>query len=38
MIVLPLCAFKARSRTAYSALTLLYIPISAIDTVISLTD
>lgn len=38
MIVLPLCAFKARSRTTYSALTLLYIPISAIDTVISLTD
>lgn len=36
MIVLPLCAFKARSRKTYSALTLLYIPVSAIDTVISL--
>ena len=38
MIVLPLCAFKARSRKTYSALTLLYIPIIVIDAVVSLAN
>jgi len=37
MIVLPVCAFYAKSRRSYSIITLAFIPINAIDTVISLT-
>lgn len=36
MIVLPIAAFMAGSRKAYSMITLAFVPISAIDTVISL--
>ncbi|OLO04983.1 hypothetical protein [Salinicola socius] len=36
MIALPIGAFFARSRKVYSAIALLYIPISVIDVVISL--
>jgi hypothetical protein len=36
MIVLPVCAFFARSREIYSAITLLYVPLSAADLAVSL--
>jgi len=36
MIVLPVCAFYARSRKVYSAITLAYLPLTAIDLAISL--
>ena len=38
MILLPLCTFVAKSRKAYSILTLIYVPVNVIDTVISLTN
>jgi hypothetical protein len=38
MILLPLCTFVAKSRKAYSILTLMYVPVNVIDTVISLTN
>lgn len=38
MILLPLCTFVAKSRKAYSILTLMYVPVIVIDTVISLTN
>lgn len=38
MIVLPICAFVARSRKAYAAITLIYVPINVIDTLISLAN
>jgi hypothetical protein len=37
MIILPVCAFLAKSRKAYSIITLIYIPINAIDIAVSLT-
>lgn len=37
MIVLPIGAFMARSRKTYAAITLIYVPINVIDTLISLT-
>lgn len=37
MIILPVCAFVAKSRKAYSIITLLYVPINAMDIVVSLT-
>jgi hypothetical protein len=36
MIVLPVCAFFAKSREIYSAITLLYVPLSAADLAVSL--
>lgn len=36
MIVLPVCAFKAKSRRLYTMITLAFVPLSAIDTAISL--
>jgi hypothetical protein len=36
MIVLPVCAFYAKSRKAYSIVTLIYVPITAVDLAISL--
>src|SRR3990167_2130228 len=36
MIILPVCAFKAKSRKAYSTITLIYVPISALDVAITL--
>ncbi|WAC00685.1 hypothetical protein OSW16_15675 [Pseudomonas putida] len=36
MIVIPLCVFAARSRKAYSLLTVAYVPINIADLVISL--
>jgi hypothetical protein len=38
MIILPICAFRAQSRKAYSTITLVYVPINAIDIVITLTS
>ena len=38
MIILPVCAFKAKSRKAYSTITLIYVPISALDVAITLTS
>jgi hypothetical protein len=38
MILLPLCTFMAKSRKAYSILTLIYVPVNVIDTMISLTN
>ena len=38
MITLPVCAFMARSRKAYSLITLIYLPINVIDLAITLTD
>jgi hypothetical protein len=38
MIVLPVCAFLARSRKTYSLITLIYVPITAVDLAISLSD
>jgi hypothetical protein len=38
MIILPLCAFAATSRKVYSILTLIYVPVNAIDLAISLTN
>jgi len=38
MIVLPVCAFLAKSRKAYSLITLIYVPITVIDTAISLAN
>ena len=38
MIVLPVCAFYAKSRKAYSMITLLYVPIASIDLAISLSN
>jgi hypothetical protein len=36
MIVLPICAFFARSRKGYTTITLSYVPLSVIDFIISL--
>jgi hypothetical protein len=36
MVVLPICAFMAKSRKSYSLTTLAFVPISLIDTTISL--
>lgn len=36
MISLPVCAFAVKSRKLYSLITLIYVPISAIDLAISL--
>ena len=36
MVLLPVCAFKAKSRKSYSLITLAFVPISVIDTAISL--
>ncbi|MOA49503.1 hypothetical protein D3C78_1723900 [compost metagenome] len=36
MIVLPVCAFYAKSRKAYSIIALIYVPITAVDFAISL--
>ncbi|MGO4003188.1 hypothetical protein ABVN23_19085 [Pseudomonas fluorescens] len=38
MIILPVCAFAAKSRKLYSFITLIYVPLSAIDLTISLTN
>ncbi|WP_077048965.1 hypothetical protein [Pseudomonas sp. KK4] len=38
MIVLPVCAFLAKSRKAYSLITLIYVPITVIDTAVSLAN
>lgn len=38
MIVLAVCTFFAKSRKAYSAITLCYLPIDAIDTIVSLAN
>lgn len=38
MIILPLCAFAAKSRKAYTTITLIYLPINALDIVVSLTN
>jgi nicotinamide riboside transporter PnuC len=38
MIVLPVCAFLAKSRKAYTVITLIYVPITVIDTVVSLAN
>ncbi|WP_285415596.1 hypothetical protein [Pseudomonas sp. efr-133-TYG-5] len=38
MIVLPIGAFLAKSRRTYAGITLLYVPINALDTVISLSN
>lgn len=37
VIVLPICAFKAKSRRAYSIITLAYVPLNAIYLAVSLT-
>jgi hypothetical protein len=37
MIILPVCAFAARSRKVYSFITLVYVPINAFDLALSLT-
>ncbi|WP_166219372.1 hypothetical protein [Pseudomonas atagonensis] len=36
--ILPLCAFAAKARKAYTAITLIYLPINALDIVVSLTN
>lgn len=36
MVLLPLCAFKAKSRKSYSAITLAFVPVCTIDMAISL--
>lgn len=36
MIILPVCAFKAKSRKTYALITLIYVPINVIDIAISL--
>ncbi|OYQ26468.1 hypothetical protein B7L09_04585 [Pseudomonas mandelii] len=38
MIILPVCAFSAKSRKAYSIITLIYVPINAFDIAVSLTN
>jgi hypothetical protein len=38
MIVLPIGAFLAKSRRTYAGIALLYVPINALDTVISLSN
>ncbi|MGE8144038.1 hypothetical protein ACQKP7_02380 [Pseudomonas frederiksbergensis] len=38
MIVLPICTFFAKSRKLYSFITLIYVPLNAIDLAISLTN
>ncbi|MCF4998749.1 hypothetical protein GIW70_20985 [Pseudomonas syringae] len=38
MIALPVCAFFARSRRGYSLITLAFVPVSALDIVISLAN
>lgn len=38
MIVLPVCAFLAKSRKAYTVITLIYVPITVIDTAVSLAN
>lgn len=38
MIVLPVCAFLAKSRRTYSVITLIYVPITVIDTAVSLAN
>lgn len=38
MIVLPIGAFLARSRKAYAGITLIYVPINVIDTLVSLAN
>jgi hypothetical protein len=38
MIVLPIGAFLAKSRRTYASIALLYVPINALDTVISLSN
>jgi uncharacterized membrane protein len=38
MIVLPICAFAAKSRKLYSAITIFYVPLTVIDLAISLTN
>lgn len=38
MIILPVCAFAARSRRVYSVITLVYVPINLIDLAISLAN
>lgn len=38
MILLPVCTFMAKSRKAYAMLTLIYVPVNAIDIAISLTN
>ncbi len=38
MIILPTVAFLAKSRRIYAAITLIYLPLSAIDLLVSLTD
>lgn len=37
MIILPVCAFMARSRKAYSTITLIYVPVNLVDIIVSLT-
>ncbi|WP_149086418.1 hypothetical protein [Pseudomonas prosekii] len=37
MIILPVCAFMARSRKAYSTITLIYVPVNLLDIIVSLT-
>lgn len=36
MIILPICAFAAKSRKHYSIITLAYVPITAVDLAVSL--
>ena len=38
MIVLPVCAFLAKSRKAYTVITLIYVPVTVIDTAVSLAN
>jgi hypothetical protein len=38
MIILPICAFAIKSRKVYSAITLLYVPVFAMDLLISLAN